>query len=81
MLTSVSTTESKAGTRIVIADAGPLIALGRLNALHLLPALFAEIQATDMVLAECAARLGFIDAHCVVALAARVRACSPRSRE
>ena len=49
--------------RIVVADAGPLIALGRLDALHLLPALFAEVQVTAMVLAECAARPGFIDAQ------------------
>lgn len=49
--------------RIVVADAGPLIALGRLDALHLLPALFAEIQVTATVLAECAARPGFIDAQ------------------
>jgi predicted nucleic acid-binding protein len=49
--------------RIVVADAGPLIALGRLDALHLLPALFAEIQVTATVLAECAARPDFIDAQ------------------
>lgn len=49
--------------RIVVADAGPLIALGRLDALHLLPALFAEIQVTATVLAECAARPGFVDAQ------------------
>lgn len=49
--------------RIVVADAGPLIALGRLDALHLLPALFAEIQVTATVLTECAARPGFIDAQ------------------
>ena len=49
--------------RIVVADAGPLIALGRLDALHLLPKLFAEIQVTATVLAECSARPGFIDAQ------------------
>ena len=49
--------------RIVVADAGPLIALGRLGALHLLPDLFAEVQVTATVLAECAARPGFIDAQ------------------
>jgi predicted nucleic acid-binding protein len=37
--------------------------LGRLDALHLLPALFAEIQVTATVLAECAARPGFVDAQ------------------
>ena len=49
--------------RIVGADAGPLIALGRLDALHLLPKLFAEIQVTAIVLAECSARPDLIDAQ------------------
>lgn len=49
--------------RIIVADAGPLIALGRLDALHLLPQLFAEIQVTETVLAECFARPDFIDAQ------------------
>lgn len=49
--------------RIVVADAGPLIALGRLDALYLLPALFDEILVTVTVLAECSARPGFIDAQ------------------
>lgn len=49
--------------RIVVADSGPLIALGRLDALHLLPALFSEIQVTATVLAECAARREFVDAQ------------------
>lgn len=63
MATLVSHLETTAATRIVVADAGPLIALGRLDALRLLPALFAEIQVTATVLAECAARPGFIDAQ------------------
>ena len=29
--------------RVVVSDAGPLIALGRLDLLHLLPALFAQV--------------------------------------
>ena len=49
--------------RIVVADAGPLIALGRLDALHLLPELFSEIQVTATVLAECSVHPGFIDAQ------------------
>ena len=49
--------------RIVVADSGPLIALGRLDALHLLPVLFSEIQVTATVLAECAARQEFVDAQ------------------
>lgn len=49
--------------RIIVADSGPLIALGRLDALHLLPALFSEIQVTATVMAECAARPEFVDAQ------------------
>lgn len=56
-------TSARQAARIVIADAGPLIALGRLDALYLLPALFVEIQVTATVLAECQARSGFIDAQ------------------
>ncbi len=49
--------------KIVVADSGPLIALGRLDALHLLPALFSEIQVTATVLVECSARQEFVDAQ------------------
>lgn len=52
---------------IVVADAGPLIALGRVDALALLPALFAEVQVTETVLAECLARPDLIDAQRVAA--------------
>lgn len=38
---------------VVIADAGPLIALAKINQLHLLPALFAEILITQAVADEC----------------------------
>lgn len=38
---------------VVVADAGPPIALGRLDALTLLRALFSEVQVTKTVLAEC----------------------------
>lgn len=41
---------------VVIADAGPLIALGRLNRLDLLPLLFAEVLVTTTVLKECLVR-------------------------
>lgn len=40
---------------VVVADAGPLIALARLDALHLLPALFSRAWVTETVLAECCA--------------------------
>lgn len=38
---------------VVIADAGPLIALAKINQLHLLPALFTEILITQAVADEC----------------------------
>jgi len=38
---------------IVIADAGPLIALAKINQLHLLPALFTEVLITQPVADEC----------------------------
>jgi predicted nucleic acid-binding protein len=52
---------------IVVADAGPLIALGRLDSLALLPALFAEVQVTETVLAECRAQPGLPDARRIAA--------------
>ena len=42
--------------RVVVSDAGPSIALGRLDLLHLLPELFAQVQVPSAVLAECMAR-------------------------
>ena len=44
------------GVDIVVSDAGPLISLGRLNLLSLLPALFTQVQVPQEVLAECLAR-------------------------
>ena len=44
------------GSQIVVADAGPLIALGRIDALQLLPRLFARVEVTETVVAECLAR-------------------------
>jgi len=38
---------------IVIADAGPLIALAKINQLHLLPALFTTVSITQAVADEC----------------------------
>ncbi|HLA36386.1 MAG TPA: DUF3368 domain-containing protein [Rhodocyclaceae bacterium] len=38
--------------RVVIADAGPLIALSQVGALHLLPSLFGEVWITDAVRRE-----------------------------
>ena len=49
-----------------MSDAGPLIALGRLDLLSLLEALFAEVQVPEQVLRECAARPGNDDALRIV---------------
>ena len=44
--------------RVVVSDAGPLVALGRLGLLHLLPALFVQVQGKvpNAVRTECMAR-------------------------
>ena len=41
---------------IVVSDAGPLISLGRLDLLALLPKLFVQVQVPTAVLDECMAR-------------------------
>lgn len=45
-----------ASNRLVVADAGPLIALARLDLLELLPALFSQVFLTPTVLNECEAK-------------------------
>ncbi|MEO8298915.1 MAG: DUF3368 domain-containing protein [Burkholderiales bacterium] len=49
--------------RVVVSDSGPLICLGRLDLLQLLPALFSQVQVPEPVLQECAARPGNPDAE------------------
>jgi hypothetical protein len=49
--------------RVVVSDAGPLICLGRLDLLRLLPALFAEVQVPEPVLVECTSRWQSPDAQ------------------
>ena len=46
---------------IIVSDAGPLISLGRLDLLALLPALFAQIQVPQQVLDECLEKPGHLD--------------------
>lgn len=46
-------------SKLVIADAGPLIAFARLHQLGLLPQLFRRAIVTDIVFAECAGRADF----------------------
>ena len=45
--------------KLVIADAGPLIAFARLHQINLLPQIFGRVLVTDIVFAECAARSDF----------------------
>lgn len=45
--------------KLVIADAGPLIALARIQQLGLLPMIFDRVLVTDIVFAECAGRADF----------------------
>jgi predicted nucleic acid-binding protein len=47
---------------VAVADAGPLIALARLDRLALLPALFEQVLVPEAVLDECTARPGLVDA-------------------
>jgi predicted nucleic acid-binding protein len=51
-----------AAARVVVSDAGPLIALGRLDLLALLPKVFARVQVPTAVLEECMARPDNADA-------------------
>lgn len=52
---------------VVVSDAGPLIALGRLDQLALQQALFQQVQVPDAVLAECLARPEQADTQRVLA--------------
>lgn len=51
------------GTSVVVADAGPLIALGRVDRLDLLAAVLHQVQVPRAVLAECMARPDLTDAR------------------
>ena len=55
--------------RVVVSDTGPLICLGRLDLLRLLPALFSELQVPEQLLLECASGPQSADAaHIAAAL-------------
>lgn len=56
--------------RVVVSDSGPLICLGRLDLLHLLPALFVEVQVPAPVLQECTLRPERSDAARIAAAVA-----------
>jgi len=55
---------------VVVADAGPLIALGRVNRLALLTAVFQQVQVPHAVLAECLMRRELPDARRIEAAVA-----------
>ena len=57
-------------TKVVVADAGPLIALGRLDRLALLGGVFEQVQVPRAVLAECLARPELEDAQRIMAAVA-----------
>ena len=50
-------------TKVVVADSGPLIALGRLDRLALLGGVCEQVQVPRAVLAECLARPELLDAQ------------------
>ena len=55
--------------KVVVADSGSLIALGRLDLLDLLARLFEEVQVPQAVLTECLARPDLADARRIQAAA------------
>ena len=55
-LSAPGSSAASAPATIVVSDAGPLIALGRLDLIALLNALFAEVQVPEAVIRECLAR-------------------------
>jgi uncharacterized protein len=60
-----------AGVEVVVSDAGPLIALGRLDLLAVLPEVFAQVQVPTAVLEECMVRPENADAHRIHAAVTR----------
>lgn len=53
--------------KLVVTDAGPLMALGRQDLLGLLPALFQQVHVPDLVVRECLAKPELPDAQRVQA--------------
>ena len=52
--------------KIVIADAGPLIAFARVQQLGLLPQMFERVLVTDEVIAECTVRPDFAESQAIL---------------
>ncbi|MDP2366590.1 MAG: DUF3368 domain-containing protein [Ignavibacteria bacterium] len=57
--------------KLVIADAGPLIAFARLHQIGLLPQLFGRVLVTDIVFRECAGRSDFPESALILEAVAR----------
>ena len=55
--------QAGAARAVVVSDAGPLIALGRLDLLHLLTDLFSAVHVPQQVMLECLARPANPDAQ------------------
>lgn len=55
--------------KVVIADAGPLIAFSRLRSLELLPGIFEAVLVTPAVLEECAGRGDFPESALILGAA------------
>jgi uncharacterized protein len=53
--------------RVVVSDSGPLIALGRLDRMEILTAVFSEVQVPRDVIAECLSRPELSDARAIQA--------------
>lgn len=64
--------------KVVIADAGPLIAFARLGQLELLTQVFAQVLVTEEVFAECTCRADYAEAQPILAAAQnqRIQRCT-----
>lgn len=57
--------------KLIIADAGPLIAFARLHQIQLLPQIFGRVLVTDIVFGECAGRADFPESQLIHEAAAK----------
>lgn len=57
--------------KVVIADAGPLIAFARLRRIDLLPQVFKQVFVADIVFAECTGRPDFLESALITEAVAK----------